>query len=265
MMKKNYLIYLSIVAIVNVITAGTSSSGHNNFISSATSQQIESVNSLKIVPPSQAIQINGRNSRTATKVRRIQQGMPYREAHKILIQQGWQQIIPTANGGIPTLVNSRVPECSGTGLGLCRFEFTNEKRELLVVSTISQIEPTILHWFLDPPPKAIQVRGRNSRTATGVALIKQGVPYKEARKILIQQGWQPNIPTSTGEILKLDNNSQVKLIYDRGYDEIKNCSESGLGLCKFEFMNYKGELLVVSTTSLPKLKVFHWLIEKSAE
>jgi hypothetical protein len=45
-------------------------------------------------------------------------------------------------------------------------------------------------------------------------------------------------------------------------DEVKTCSGTGLGISKFEFISYKKELLVVSTTALPELRVFHWFIEK---
>jgi hypothetical protein len=117
---------------------------------------------------------------------------------------------------------------------------------------------------IDPPTQAIRVSQSNSQKATGVRRIEQGMPYKAARKILIQQGWQPNVPASNGSIPNLEN-SQIKIAYDRGYHEIKDCSGTGLGLCRFEFVNYKSELLVVSTTSRSGLKVFHWFIERSVK
>jgi hypothetical protein len=108
--------------------------------------------------------------------------------------------------------------------------------------------------------KAIQVNQRSSRRAA-VKRIQQGMPYWKARRILIQQGWQPNLPASNGDIPDMED-TQIRNAYALGYNEVKVCSGTGLGLCRFEFTNYKKELLVVSTTALPELRVFHWFIEK---
>jgi hypothetical protein len=275
MMKKSYLVHLSIVVIGTLITFGISASGYDNSTNRATLQQNESRNSLKIDPLTKSIQVSLENPRKATVVTRIRQGMSYQEARKILIQQGWQPNLSTSNREIPNLEDNRIKsiydsgykeikDCSGTGLGLCGFEFTNSKGELLVVST-AQEELVVFHWFLDPPSKAIQVGRRNLPKDTGVRDIKQRMPYGAARKILIEQGWQPNIPMSTGDLLNLEKNKMVKIVYDRGYGEIKDCSKTGLRLCRFEFVNYKSELLVILATSLPELKVSHWFIRRYAK
>ncbi len=274
-MKKGYLLHLLIFTISTFITFETSATESNNFVNRATLQQIKSSNSFKFDPPTKAIRVSRRNLRQANKVRRIQQGMPYGEARKILIQQGWQPNLSDRNGEIPNensgikaiydLGYKEINDCAGSGLGLCKFEFINSKGELLVVLTTSDVELPVFHWFLDPPPKAIRDSRRNPQIATRVRGIQKSMSYREARKILIQQGWQPNVPVSNGGIPNLEN-SQIKTLYeDRGYYEVKNCSGTGLGLCRFEFVNYKRELLVVSATSLPKLKIFNWFIEKSAE
>ncbi len=271
MNERNCSIHASIHAIVISLSFGARASGSDNSIDCLTLRQTQSKNRLKIDPPPQAIRISQRNSQKATGVRRIQQGMPYGAARKILIQQGWQPNLSTSNedlqkrefGQVKSIYDSgykEIKDCSGTGLGLCRFEFMNSKGELLVVSATSQVELEVFHWFLDPPPKAIPVSQRNLPKDTGVMGIKQRMPYGAARKILIQQGWQPNIPASNGDIPNLEN-SMVKIAYDRGYYEIKDCSGTGLGLCRFEFVNYKRELLVVSATSQSGLKVSHWFIE----
>jgi hypothetical protein len=272
---RNCSIHTSILAIVISVSFGASASGSDNLINCLKLQQTESRNSLKIDPPTQAIRVSQRNSQKATGVRRIEQGMPYRAARKILIEQGWQPNLSTSNedlqnrefGQTKSIYDSgykEIKDCSGTGLGLCRFEFINSKGELLVVSTTSQVELEVFHWFLDPPPQSSQVSRRNLPKDSRITGMKQGIPYGAARKILIQQGWQPNVPASNGGIPNLEN-SQIKIAYDRGYHEIKDCSGTGLGLCRFEFVNYKSELLVVSTTSRSRLKVFHWFIERSVK
>jgi hypothetical protein len=92
--------------------------------------------------------------------------------------------------------------------------------------------------------------------------------YKEARKALIQQGWQPDLTNSTGELPNL-NNFAVKAVYDLGYKEVEDCSGSGLGLCRFGFSNQKGEkLIVVATNADSDTKeplVRNWFIEKKTE
>jgi hypothetical protein len=108
--------------------------------------------------------------------------------------------------------------------------------------------------------RAMRVNHRKSRRVA-VKRIQQGMPYSKARKILIQQGWQPNLPASNGDIPDMED-TQIKNAYALGYGEVKVCSGTGLGLCRFEFINYKKELLIVSTTALPEFQVFHWFIEK---
>jgi hypothetical protein len=272
MNERNCSIHASILAIAVSLSFTASASGSNNSIDCLTLRQTQSKNRLKSDPPTQAIRISQRNSQKATGVRRIQQGMPYGAARRILIQQGWQPNLSTSNedlqkrefGQVKSIYDSgykEIKDCSGTGLGLCRFEFINYNSELLVVSVTSQVKLEVFHWFIDPPPQAIQASRRNLPKDTGVRGIKQRMPYRAARKILIQQGWQPNVPISNGDIPNLEN-PMVKTAYERGFNEIKNCDGTGLRLCRFEFVNYNSELLVVSATSQAELKVFHWFIER---
>lgn len=91
----------------------------------------------------------------------LAENMPYREARSHLIKEGWQ---PNKQGGSPNLQNALVKElfdlgyeevkdCAGTGLGPCRFEFTNAAGQLLVVSAItnggSNQERVVWRWFIE--------------------------------------------------------------------------------------------------------------------
>jgi hypothetical protein len=54
-------------------------------------------------------------------------------------------------------------------------------------------------------------------------------------------------------------------LFKQGYEEVKDCSGTGLGPCRFEFTNQAGEMLVVSTISQgqtgPDRFVWRWFIE----
>ncbi len=72
--------------------------------------------------------------------------------------------------------------------------------------------------------------------------IREGMPYPEARKLILQQGWQPN---PLGDPADLADRT-VKALFNSGYIEVKACSGTGLGPCRFEFTNAAGDLLMVS-------------------
>jgi hypothetical protein len=72
--------------------------------------------------------------------------------------------------------------------------------------------------------------------------LREGMPYPEARKLILQQGWQPN---QLGDPADLADQT-VKTLFNSGYIEIKACSGTGLGPCRFEFTNAAGDLLMVS-------------------
>jgi hypothetical protein len=92
--------------------------------------------------------------------------------------------------------------------------------------------------------------------------LKENMPYREARSLLIQQGWQPNVQGDPPNL----NNSTVKELVDLGYEEVKDCAGTGLGPCRFEFTNKAGELLVVSAitngASNQDRVVWRWFIEE---
>jgi hypothetical protein len=72
-----------------------------------------------------------------------------------------------------------------------------------------------------------------------------GLTYHEARKKLIDAGWQPNYSYAnyTGS-----NDSLVKwgngpLFLELGYGELRYCSGTGMALCGFEFTDAYGNYL----------------------
>ncbi|MCP6759562.1 MAG: hypothetical protein NHB32_12515 [Fischerella sp. CENA71] len=108
----------------------------------------------------------------------------------------------------------------------------------------------------------IQSRTKNSSNSAEQLDLQEGMPYQKARELLIKQGWQPH---TQGEPPNL-NNTPVKELFDFGYEEVKDCSGTGVGACLFEFTNQAGELLSVSArladSNNLKRVVWRWWIEK---
>ncbi len=111
--------------------------------------------------------------------------------------------------------------------------------------------------------------------AQEVPLLKQKMPYSEARELLINAGWQavaPLSPARGNEIPILQRGDRFfgameYIIKDLGYNEVVDCSGTGLGLCRFEFAAADGRKLVVSTASNdPRadkpVVLYRWWIEK---
>jgi hypothetical protein len=125
------------------------------------------------------------------------------------------------------------------------------ERTTLATSTHGENNSTI-----NTPQKAI------SANIPKVSLQKN-MGYREARKLVMQQGWWPNLQ---GEPPNLQSRF-VKELFDRGYEEIKDCAGTGEAPCRFEFINEKGELLVVVATTKGykngNLFVRNWWIEKN--
>ena len=67
-----------------------------------------------------------------------------------------------------------------------------------------------------------------------------------------------------GSYPNLESSTIRYLFSNRGYQEVVDCSGTGLGLCRFEFRNEKGEMLVVVTANNQpgqEVSVFSWFLE----
>ncbi|MFB2983667.1 hypothetical protein [Microseira sp. BLCC-F43] len=111
----------------------------------------------------------------------------------------------------------------------------------------------------------VQANTENSPNAPDRFGLQEGMPYKKAREVLIQKGWQPHL---LGDAPNL-NDTSVRELFDLGYQEVKDCSGTGLGPCRFEFTNAAGELLAVSAitagASNRERQVWRWFIEKRTD
>lgn len=101
-----------------------------------------------------------------------------------------------------------------------------------------------------------------SQASNSSVPLQERMPYRQARQHLIAQGWEPN---RQGDAPNLDDRT-VKALFDLGYEEIKDCSGTGEGLCRFEFVNQAGDLLVVVSNpdgiNLTDRLVRRWWIEQ---
>lgn len=98
----------------------------------------------------------------AQSLPRLRRNMNYAQARTLLIQRGWRPIPnseqvnnPNRTGVIDSLIKkgySEIVDCSGTGLGLCLFQFRNARGQTLFVSTANN-EPkeqsTIYDWRIE--------------------------------------------------------------------------------------------------------------------
>ncbi|MEA5467191.1 hypothetical protein [Leptothoe sp. PORK10 BA2] len=73
--------------------------------------------------------------------------------------------------------------------------------------------------------------------------LAENMPYEDARHLLMEQNWEPH---TAGDAPNL-NDSTVEELFELGYPEVKDCSGTGLGPCRFEFVNADGEIFVVTT------------------
>ena len=82
--------------------------------------------------------------------------------------------------------------------------------------------------------------------------LEAGMRYGEVRSHLIDQGWIPHDFATTGPVTE-SNDRLVMQLYDMGFSEIRACSGTGQGFCRFEFVYGdrtldNGPILVVITT-----------------
>lgn len=73
------------------------------------------------------------------------------------------------------------------------------------------------------------------------------VPYEEARKVILSNGWMPV------QHNKLDDDIGIHAVAlrNKGYIEVDDCSGTGMGYCAFHFQDENGVFLVVTTQEVP--------------
>ena len=84
-----------------------------------------------------------------------------------------------------------------------------------------------------------------------------GMPYAEARTLIDQEIWAPRTYPPLTNV-----SGSVQTLLDLGYEEVRDCAGTGLGLCRLEFIEREGLVLVIIiTTSETEPKVWSWGVE----
>lgn len=96
--------------------------------------------------------------------------------------------------------------------------------------------------------------------AQSLPSLRKDMPYEQARKLLIRQGWQPSKNERTAE----ERGSLVEAQIKKGFVEVEDCAGTGLGLCLFVFRGTAGRTLTITTANNEppnRSVVYGWRIE----
>ena len=84
-----------------------------------------------------------------------------------------------------------------------------------------------------------------------------GMPYAEARTLIDQEIWFPRTYPPLDHV-----SLAVEHMRDLGYEEVRDCAGTGIGLCRMEFIEREGLVLVIIvTTSEAEPMVWDWSLE----
>ncbi|WP_271253159.1 hypothetical protein [Pseudanabaena sp. Chao 1811] len=90
----------------------------------------------------------------------LRKGMTYKETRRIILKQGWKPNPDVKtnlrNSGVKAIFDRgyiEISDCSGTGEAPCRYEFVNQKGELLYVVTAGQNRLLRNWWINQESPK----------------------------------------------------------------------------------------------------------------
>jgi hypothetical protein len=92
--------------------------------------------------------------------------------------------------------------------------------------------------------------------------LQQGMPYAEARQMLIEAGWQAI------EISPMQRESQsdtVSYLVELGYNEVADCAGTGMGFCRLEFTTAEGQTLAIVTVNNQRgdePTLYRWMLEE---
>lgn len=73
--------------------------------------------------------------------------------------------------------------------------------------------------------------------------ILMDMSYHDARKIILQSGWQPALNMPPYETISASGH----YFRDLGYEEVEDCTGSSILQCTFYFQNAKGQYLRIGT------------------
>ena len=160
---------------------------------------------------------------------------------------------PECNGGlytsVPRLLTLSDPVMSHRLHG-------HSKEPVCKLSNISEAALKKLVWAI-----AICTLLPSTVFAQSVPRLTQGMPYVQARKMILSAGWQASISNP----MHKDELQQVlqKWFIQRGFLEVSGCMPTGLGLCSTVFHNAQGQKLFVDTSEPePFPKIVSWCLNR---
>lgn len=115
--------------------------------------------------------------------------------------------------------------------------------------------PIATALFAVPFPSALPAQAQE------VPQLQMGMPYAEARQLILNEGWQPTYnapePDRVGISTRRDH------LQSLGYTEIVDCAGTGMGLCRAEFQGDRLQTLVVTMgTGVQTDVVYQWWVEE---
>ena len=125
-----------------------------------------------------------------------------------------------------------------------------KKSSKIMKKSLSVIAATTIATLLVPTIAVAQTIPKN---------LKQGMPYAQARKTLLNSGWQ-----AVAHSPNRDRSGAMNYLIKLGYNEVETCSGTGMGFCRFSFTNANGQkLAVVTVNNQPgqKPKLQRWWID----
>ena len=97
-------------------------------------------------------------------------------------------------------------------------------------------------------------------TALAQPALRQGMPYAEARTLLLDAGWQAQA------VANPEQDETMAYLIELGYGEVVACSGTGRGFCAFEFIDADGRKLSVSTVNNQRGEqptLYRWWLEQN--
>lgn len=113
------------------------------------------------------------------------------------------------------------------------------------------------------PPAAARSPIAVPQEGFSIPALRQKMPYAKARELLLAKGWQADF---VNPMYRRYVSPLAQLMIDKGYNEVEDCSGTGLGLCKFRFSGPNGEHLVVVTQNNAREPIlFSWGVDAGGE
>ncbi|NTW20513.1 MAG: hypothetical protein HGA42_13335 [Nostocales cyanobacterium W4_Combined_metabat2_030] len=88
--------------------------------------------------------------------------------------------------------------------------------------------------------------------------LRQGMPYSQARQIILNSGWQIDYERPRArELFGLTS----RMVNQLGYDEFGDCSGTGIGFCGGSFIGSDGKRLgIVTVNNQGDPQLYHWTV-----